>query len=201
MKKTNRQLQKEQTKELLLKTAYDLFSSQGFMNTRISDIAQAAGVSHGTVFVHFKTQDALITEVIQTYGKKIALRTHELADSCENIRDILSSHLAGIEEFEPFYTRLVTENRLLPPAAQDVWLSIQSAVSFHFSQVAEREMAAGSIARIPDSFLFNLWIGLVHYYLVNGNLFSPEGSVIRRYGDLWITDFMKLLKPTQHPGK
>lgn len=66
MKKTNRQLQKEQTKELLLKTAYEIFSERGIMNTRMSDIARAAGVSHGTIFVHFQTQEALIEEVIET---------------------------------------------------------------------------------------------------------------------------------------
>ncbi|MHC1771792.1 MAG: TetR/AcrR family transcriptional regulator [Flexilinea sp.] len=53
MKKTTRELQKEQTKALLLKTAYDVFSKNGIMDTRVSDVAEAAGVSHGTIFVHF----------------------------------------------------------------------------------------------------------------------------------------------------
>ena len=66
MKKTNRQLQKEQTKELLIKTAYMMFSERGIMNTRMSDIAKAAGVSHGTVFAHFLTQEALIENVVET---------------------------------------------------------------------------------------------------------------------------------------
>lgn len=193
MKKTARALQREQTKSLLLKTAYDVFSEKGIVNTRVSDIAQAAGVSHGTVFVHFKSQEALIEEVIAIYGQKIALRTHALAQSCGNLSELLRAHLDGIMEFEPFYTQLVIENRLLPPGARDSFIAVQSAISFHFSQAAERELTSASSDRIPSFLLFNMWVGLVHYYLANGDLFAPEGQVIRRYGETLIKGFMKLL--------
>jgi len=200
MKTINRQLQKKQTKEVLLRTAFELFSERGIMNTRMSDIAQAAGVSHGTVFAHFQTQEMLITKVVETYGGKIALRTHELAGSCEHMKEILSAHLAGIMEFEPFYTRLVIENRLLAPTARDVWVSVQSAISFHFSQVAEREIQSGRSINIPTHLLFNIWAGLVHYYLANGDLFAPEGNVIKRYGDTLVENYIKLIQ-TDHRAR
>lgn len=194
MIKTGRQLQKEQTRQLLLQTAYVLFSRHGFLHTRMSDIAKAAGVSHGTVFLHFETQEALISEVIDVYGRKIALRTHELTDSCDHLEEILSSHLAGIREFEPFYTWLVIENTMLPQGARDTWISIQSAISFHFSQVAEKELQANQKSQIPVSILFNMWIGLVHHYLASGDLFAPEGNVIARYGSSLIQNYIKLIQ-------
>lgn len=193
MKSTSRQQQKEQTRETLLQAAYEVFARDGITTARMSDVAEAAGVSHGTVFAHFATQEALMTEVIDTYGGKIALRTHELAGSCVRMEQILRAHLAGIAEFEPFYTRLVIENRLLPPAARDVWIGIQSAISFHFSQVAAREAKAGRIIVHPAHLLFNTWLGLVHYYLANGDLFAPEGNVIGRYGDTLVASFLRLI--------
>jgi len=194
MKATNRQEQKEQTKKLIISTAYEVFSEKGIMNTRMSDVAQRAGVSHGTLFVHFDTQERMLTEVIAQYGQKIALRTHELADSCTKLQDILSAHLEGIMEFEPFYTRLVIENRLLPQEARVAWVSIQSAVAFHFGEVFERERRESDYADIPTYMLFNMWLGLVHYYLMNGDLFAPEGGVIKRYGDTIIENYIKLIK-------
>ena len=194
MKMTSRQVQKEQTRELLINTAYEVFSEKGIINTRMSDIAQRAGVSHGTVFVHFDTQEAMLTEIIGKYCQRIALRTYELADSCSDIRDILSAHLEGIKEFEPFYTRLVIENRMLPPASRDAWVSIQSAVAFHFGEVVERESKESKCADIPTYMLFNMWLGLVHYYLMNGDLFAPEGEVIKRYGETMIENYMKLIE-------
>lgn len=193
MIKTSRELQKGRTKVLLLKTAYEVFSEKGIMSTRVSDIAQAAGVSHGTIFVHFKSQEALIEEVIELYGQKIATRTHELANSSADLSSLLRAHLDGIMEYESFYTRLVIENRLLPSGARDSFLAIQSAISFHFSQAIERERISDQKGKIPPYLLFNVWIGLVHYYLANGDLFAPEGHVIRRYGDTLIENFIKLL--------
>ena len=193
MGKTNRQLQKELTKELLIKTAYELFSEKGIMSTRMADIARAAGVSHGTLFVHFASQEALITEVIELYGNKVACRTHELADSCGSLDEVLTAHLCGIAEFEGFYTQLVIENRLLPEAARSAWISIQSAVSLHFSQAIARGEQKRIPEGIPPYLLFNLWIGLVHYYLANGDLFAPGGSVIARHGDNLKQNYEKLL--------
>jgi len=193
MIKTSRELQKGRTKVLLLKTTYEVFSEKGIMSTRVSDIAQAAGVSHGTIFVHFKSQEALIEEVIELYGQKIATRTHELANSSADLSSLLRAHLDGIMEYESFYTRLVIENRLLPSGARDSFLAIQSAISFHFSQAIERERISGQEGKIPPYLLFNVWIGLVHYYLANVDLFAPEGHVIRRYGDTLIENFIKLL--------
>lgn len=194
MEKTARQIRKERTRELLIETAYALFSEHGILATRTADVAEAAGVSHGTVFLHFKTQEALVVEVIETYCGRIAARTHELADSGGSVREMLLAHLIGIGEFEPFYARLVMENRLLPPPARDAWVGLQSAVSFHFSRAMERERRAGKLVEVPDSLLFNLWTGLVHHYLANGDLFAPEGGVIARYGKTLIEAYLKLIR-------
>ena len=91
------------------------------------------------------------------------------------------------------FRSLVLENRLLPPAVRDVWVSIQSAISFHFSLAAERERKLGRLVSLPPHMLFNTWIGLVHHYLVNGDLFAPEGDVLARHGDTLIESFMALI--------
>lgn len=186
--KTTRQQQKEQTKKILLDAAFRVFSEKGFLNTRMSDIALAAGVSHGTVFLHFNTQEAFITEVVDYYCGKIALYTHKLTDTNGTLRDFLLAHLNGINEFESFYTKLVIENRLLPPAARDAFITMQSAISFHFSQ----SFLTVPKPACPPDILFNMWMGFIHYYLSNGDLFAPEGGVIKRYGDTLIESFIIL---------
>lgn len=189
MEKSTRQMQKAKTRTALLETAYEVFSERGIVNTRMSDIAQSAGVSHGTVFLHFNTQEELISEVVEFYCGKIAQRTHELADSGCSLREILSAHLEGIMEFEPFYTRLVIENRLLPIAARDAWINLQSAIAYHFSQTVIREVKTA----VPCDVLFNMWMGLVHYYLANSDLFAPEGNVLRRYANTLIENYLTLV--------
>lgn len=190
---TSRKLQKEETRQKLLEVALSEFGSRGIMATRMSDIATAAGVSHGTVFAHFRTQESFVIAVIETFGEKTTRRTHELAGKSGALREVLAAHLETISEFEPFYTRLVIETRLLPPVARESFILIQSAIASHISQSARREMEAGKIITMPIPLLFNTWVGLVNYYLTNGDQFAPDGSVITRYGPVLLDHYMNLV--------
>lgn len=191
--KTQRQQQKERTRLRLIETALSLYAQNGLLATRTADVAREAGVSHGTVFAHFATQEALLDAVIGEFGARVAARLHELAYRGGSLREVLQAHLAGLREAEPFYARLVKESRLLPDGARHVLTAIQSVVSHHLCEAAAREMEAGSIRPLPLHLLFNTWIGLLHYYLANDDLFAPEGSVLKRYGEELLEHYLSLL--------
>jgi len=192
-KTTQRQIQKEQTRKMILQIAMKQYAQNGIMATRTVDIAKAAEVSHGTVFSHFATQEDLLNTVIEEFGMTVSQRLHELASANMDLKSVLESHLAGLMEFEDFYTRLVIEGRLLPPSARNTLAIIQSSISFHMSQAAELAMDKGTIERYSIHMLFNTWIGLLHYYLGNSDLFAPGESVLRRYGQEILDHYMKLI--------
>ena len=62
MNKTHRQRQKENTKELILNTAYKLFAEKGYANTTMRFLAKEAGVGLGTIFKHFPDKPSLLVE-------------------------------------------------------------------------------------------------------------------------------------------
>lgn len=188
-----RQIQKEQTRKHLLDTAFKLYAKQGITATTTIDIAKSANVSHGSIFLHFSTQEALLNAVLEAFGMQVTRRLHELAVNGNNLRSVLTAHLEALSEFEGFYTRLVIECRMLPESARNVFISIQSSISFHISQAVKKEMIAGLIIPCPVHLLFNTWIGLIHYYLSNSDLFAPESSVIERYGQELVDHYMKLI--------
>jgi AcrR family transcriptional regulator len=190
---SKRQAQKEQTRKQLIEVAFKQFAEEGLSITRTIDIANAAGVSHGTVFAHFATRDDLLIAVLEEFGSRVAGRIHELACGGGSVREVLQAHLNGLIEVEPFYTRLVAEGSLLPSSAQNALVSIQSAISIHLGQVAEREIVAGKIRDIPLHLLFNTWVGLIHYYLGNTNLFAPGESVLKRYGTELLEHYVGLI--------
>ena len=189
-----RDLQKEKTRYRILDAAFREFGKNGILSTRTSDVARAAGVSHGSVFAHFESQEALICAVIWEFGQRIAHRTHSLAAGQSGLRDVLGAHLKGIAEYEDFYFRLVTESALLPAGCRDCFVMVQSAISLHLNEAAKRETELGIIRPMPLHLLFNTWIGLVHYYLANRKLFAPGKSVVARCGEELIEHFMGLVK-------
>lgn len=195
-RENQRQKQKNATRRLIVETALKLFALKGFTATTTASISKEAGVSHGTIFAHFKTQEELLAAVIDEFGNRINLRLHELAGGKNGVKEVLEAHIRGLEEYENFYTRLVTEHRLLPPGARNTFVLIQSAISFHISQALERDISEGRVKNLPVHLVFNGWIGLLHHYLTNNDLFSPGGSVLQRYGQELVQYYMDLITRT-----
>ena len=194
MSETKRHKQKILTRKHLIEIAIKQFGENGIIATRTADISNAAGVSHGTIFVHFSTQEELLIAVIEEFGTRITQRLHELVDTNISLFEVLQAHITGLIEFEPFYTRLIIERRLLPESVCNTYIIIQSTISFHISIAAERGMQQGNIRNFPIHLIYNTWIGLIHYYITNSDLFSPNGSVLTQYSDELLQHYMKLIK-------
>lgn len=194
MSENKRQIQKKSTRKHLLEAAIKQFGENGIITTRTSDIAKAAKVSHGTIFAHFSTQEELLIAVIEEFGNKLAKRLHELVNTDISLFEVLEAHITGLTEFETFYTRLIIERRLLPKSVNNTYIMIQSTISFHIGIAAEKEMEQGIIRKFPIHLVYNTWIGLIHYYITNGDLFAPNDSVLKKYSNELLLHYMNLIK-------
>jgi AcrR family transcriptional regulator len=190
-----RQEQRRATRARVLDHAGRIVISEGFLKARTADVARAAGVSHGAIFVHFPTRDALLLAVARQFGHTVTDRLHQLVGEEATLGEVLAAHVRAIVEQEDAYRRLLLEGPFLGGEFAATWTLVQSAVSVHLARVAEREMAAGRIRTMPVSLLFNTWVGLIHHYLVNRDLFVPEGSVLWAHGPALIAHYLELLTP------
>ena len=111
------------------------------------------------------------------------------------MKETLAAHLDGLKEYETLYTRLITEGPVLPTFARSVLVGIQSAVAMHVAEAVARETAEGRIRRMPLHLLFNTWLGLIHHYLINRDLFAPGEFVLERHGTDLLKHFVGLLEP------
>ena len=188
-----RQLQKAETKKRIIAAAIKVYSEQGF-SAPTTAIAMEAGVSHGLIFVHFPTVEDLLICLLELFSKDMNAELHSLSDSVNNIAKLLDMHIKALVKHESFYKRLVKETARLPENAKNTFIAIQSTVSIHFLQALKHEMDAGKIKNVPFHMLFNTWLGLVHYYLLNSDLFAPRKSVLKRYKKALIDCFLSLIK-------
>ena len=187
-----RKLQKEQTRERIITAAMKVYSEQGF-STPTAVIADEAQVSHGSIFVHFPTVESLLICLLDSFSQDITMELHSLRES-SGIEKLLAMHTDVLIKHEGFYKRLTREAAYLPEEAKNAFIAIQSTVSIHFLQALEQEISAGKIKDIPFHMLFNTWLGLIHYYLLNSELFAPQDSVLTRYKNNLIECFMALIK-------
>ena len=68
-----RELQRRQTEGLIKATALSLFAAHGFEATTTKQIAEAAGVAHGTVFLVAATKEALLVKVLEERLREVVL--------------------------------------------------------------------------------------------------------------------------------
>jgi AcrR family transcriptional regulator len=77
-------------KQAIIEAATRLFAENGFYQTATLDIAEAAGVAHGTLFYHYKNKEGIIYEIFRRAGENY------LAE----LEAEVGRHQAGIEKIE-----------------------------------------------------------------------------------------------------
>ncbi len=64
-KGANKRLDKKAKYETILKSAVKVFAKNGFHNSTISEIAKAAGVADGTIYLYFRNKDDILIRLFE----------------------------------------------------------------------------------------------------------------------------------------
>jgi TetR/AcrR family fatty acid metabolism transcriptional regulator len=84
-------------REAILRAATSVFAEKGFFNSKVADIAKAAGVADGTVYLYFKNKDDVLHSIFdRAMDEFIAEGRRELATlgrPDEKLRRIAELHL------------------------------------------------------------------------------------------------------------
>ena len=59
------------TRERLLRAAADVFGARGYDGTRVSDIAEAAGLSNGAMYSYFASKAELLVGAVRAHGRRL----------------------------------------------------------------------------------------------------------------------------------
>lgn len=68
-------------REAILRAAIKVFARKGYFNSKVNDIASAAGIADGTVYLYFKSKDEILHSIFdRAMGEFIAEGRRELAE-------------------------------------------------------------------------------------------------------------------------
>jgi AcrR family transcriptional regulator len=95
-KLTSRQEQKRATRRSLRRAAARCFADRGFRDTNVADIARAAGVAHGTFYVHFANKEALLDDLLGDLNQLLADRLRARIDEPAGDLDRLARGAAEV---------------------------------------------------------------------------------------------------------
>ena len=87
-------------RDALLRAAIDTFAARGFFHAQVADVARAAGVAAGTVYLYFRGKDDLLISIFERTMKEAIAEGRRsvgaLSDPVERLREIARLHLGRL---------------------------------------------------------------------------------------------------------
>src|SRR5215510_15122444 len=87
-------------RDAILRAAIDVFAERGYFNAQVADVARAAGVAAGTVYLYYKNKDHLLVSIFERSmrdgleaGRSAVA---DLDDPRERLRRLARAHLARL---------------------------------------------------------------------------------------------------------
>ena len=83
--------------DAILRAAIDVFAERGFFNAQVADVARAAGVAAGTVYLYFRSKDDLLVSIFERTMKDALAESRDavagVTDPAERLRQFARLHL------------------------------------------------------------------------------------------------------------
>lgn len=148
---TNQRIREEQ-RERILKAARTVFAHKGFSDTKMTDIAAAAGVSYGLAYHYFKDKEEIFTKLVEealNSSQALIQRTRKQPGTpWERLHWITSQMLYGAQH-QPEAFMVVMQaftNDAVPQEARELaWRSSEVSLEM-FKQLIVEGQAAGQVA-------------------------------------------------------
>src|SRR2546427_6955952 len=87
-------------RDAILRAAIDVFAERGYFNAQVADVARAAGVAAGTVYLYFRSKDDLLVSIFERTMREALADGQQavasLRDPAERLRRLARLHLARL---------------------------------------------------------------------------------------------------------
>ena len=87
-------------RDAILRAAIDVFAEHGYFNAQVADVARAAGVAAGTVYLYFRSKDDLLVSIFERGMREALLEGRaavaDVRDPRERLQRFARMHLARL---------------------------------------------------------------------------------------------------------
>ncbi len=149
------------TKLRIQTAALKLFVEQGIAETTTRDLAAAAAIAEGTLYRHYVSKEALVTDLFATHYQAYAKRLGEIERREEDARGKLAAMIADVyglydRDATLFRFLLLSQHQAIPRLPP----SIESPVAV-LRRVVERALERGELRALDPELLTAMALGLI----------------------------------------
>ncbi len=182
---SRRERRKLEMRALSLETARELFSEQGFQETRVADVAERADIAQKTFFNHFPTKLDLLREIAHAGVEQLMFEIEDIRKAeigtPERIHRFFDTVAAHITEAGPRNRELLVE--LVHLISGDAAERSEQVRRLHaaFLGIVEDGLALGDVTRRHDPQALTEMI-LGSYYVLIFNYANLDDFPVRERG-------------------
>ena len=162
----------------ITRAAIELFAAQGYANTSVQQIVEAAGVTKGAMYHYFESKDDLLFSV---YERMLSLQTDHLDDivargasTAQTLHDVCVDVIETSIDFLPEGTVFFRSVHMLSEPRQKEVTRRRRQYHDVFASLIERGQEEGLYRTdVPRAVLVANFFADVHYL---SNWYSPEGA-------------------------
>jgi TetR/AcrR family fatty acid metabolism transcriptional regulator len=87
-------------RDAILRAAIDVFANRGYFNSQVADVARAAGIAAGTVYLYFRSKDDLLISIFERTMREALEEGRKtvsgIGDPRERLRQFARLHLSRL---------------------------------------------------------------------------------------------------------
>jgi AcrR family transcriptional regulator len=173
--------------EQILLAAAQVFSQHGIATARMEDVAQAAGLSKGTLYLYFASKEALVAALLQRAFVPLGEALHALRTDAQPLGQALLAYadamLGAFEAMRPIHPLILEYFALAArvPELNGVMSEFLFAYRETIRALLDTAQAQGSIPPLDSEALATALLGALDGALLLGIL-APEKVAIRAHG-------------------
>ncbi|MBL8934793.1 MAG: TetR/AcrR family transcriptional regulator [Archangium sp.] len=189
---TNRDKQREESKERLFHAAIEIFRRDGFRSARVDDITFVAGLSRTSFYFHFPTKDDVLLELNRRLEQPVVRRLEELPATL-SIAQVLAEVAVQLASQWRDHRTLVIDAMTtgLRVEAERFREARQGSLREALARVFERSVTSGEVkttrapAMLGEAYLLNCLAALTMWGSGAGADDGLEGS-LQSAGELFL---------------
>lgn len=149
----------------ILEAAVTVFANSGFHESTISQIARAAGVADGTIYLYFKNKDDILVHFFNHKTRQVFARFREEVDQAltavDKLRNLIRRHLDEFQKDRFMAVLYQAETHRTNRLAEEQIREMHKMYLDLIAEIVEQGQVEGSIRR-------DLYVGLVKRYIIGG---------------------------------
>ncbi|MFH1761999.1 MAG: TetR/AcrR family transcriptional regulator [bacterium] len=179
-----REKEKLARREHILGAAQKLFATRGYHISTVDDIAEAAGLAKGTIYLYFKTKQELFLclakERLELMFKNIYSCLEQKTEYREKILEVVKTHLSFFEQNHDFFKIVMASRGHFDPGVKED-LHVKIMEGFHkYVRILGRAITGcgANLVTKDTAFLGGMLLGMTNSTIMQWMMMGqPKGLV------------------------